>query len=111
MSVADIQRIIALEMKIADLAEHGRMLVARIAALEDHLAHFQATVETRHALDLSVRPCCGIPVSQRHPNAAQDIAQACPSCRRHREQAQARLRRHRAKLAAADGGTSREATA
>jgi hypothetical protein len=45
MSIADATRVIAFENRVVDLAEGNRVLVARLAALEDHLLDFQAAVE------------------------------------------------------------------
>jgi hypothetical protein len=109
MSIADAMRVIALENRVLDLAESNRVLVARVAALEDHLVDFQAAVEARQALEISAAtgsPSHPIPAPQQpsRPRACDD-AKACPSCERRREQAQVRLRRHRAKITAANGKT------
>jgi hypothetical protein len=101
MSIADARRIIALENKVADLAEHNRALVARVAALEDHLADFRAAVEARQMLASTDT----YPASALQLNAPVGDAEACPSCVRRRDQAQARLRRYRAKIAATSGKT------
>ena len=114
MSIADARRVIALEAVVAGIVEHNRLLTARVAILEDHLTDFQAAVEARQALDLSgATPTPSRPISalQRPPNALLSDAEACPSCVRRREQAQTRLRRHRAKIAAANGKTLPGATA
>jgi hypothetical protein len=90
------------------------VLIARVAALEDHLADFQAAVEARQALKLPTAaptPSHLITALQRRPSAPVGDADACSSCARRRGQAQARLRRHRARIAAAEGRTLREATA
>jgi hypothetical protein len=114
MSIADAMRLIALENQVVDLAEGNRVLVARVAALEDHLIDFQTVVEARQALETSA-----VIGSSSHPIAAPQQpsgtsvrdAEACPSCARRREQAQIRLRRHRAKVTAATGKTLEVATA
>src|SRR5215469_15871892 len=114
MSIADARRVIALENRVVDLAECNRVLVARVAALEDHLVDFQAAVEARQVLEisaateLSLHP---IPATQQPCGTPAGNAEACPSCARRREQAQVRLRRHRAKVAAANGRTLEVATA
>jgi hypothetical protein len=100
MSIADAMRVITLENRVADLAEGNRVLVARVAALEDHLADFQAAVEARQ--ELEIRP---ITTPQQRSGTPADNAEACPSCARRRVQAQVRLRRHRAKVTAANGKT------
>lgn len=41
MSAADAQRITTLESRVYDLAERYRGMIARVAALEDHLVDFQ----------------------------------------------------------------------
>jgi hypothetical protein len=108
MSVADALRVIALEDRIVDLAERNLVLAARVAALEDHLADFQASVEARQALEVlaalgsSSHPT---PAPQQPSGTSAHDAEVCPSCARHREQAQVRLRRHRAKAAAIDSKT------
>jgi hypothetical protein len=114
MSIADAQRVIALEKRMADLAERNLVLVARVAALEDHVADFQAAVEARQRLESSTvapTPSHLIPARQGPPSAPEGDAEACPSCARRRDQAQARLRRHRAKNAAAEGKALQKATA
>jgi hypothetical protein len=114
MSIADAMRVIALENRVVDLAEGNRVLVARVAALEDHLVDFQAAVEARQALEMSVAtgsPSHPIPASQQPSDAPVRDAEPCPSCARRREQAQVRLRRHRAKVSAADGKTLKMAPA
>ena len=114
MSIADAMRVIALENRIVELDESNRVLVARIAALEDHLVDFQATVEARQVLGTSAAtgtPSHPIPAPQQlSSRPAQDV-DACPSCARRREQAQVRLRRHRAKITATEAKTLEVATA
>jgi hypothetical protein len=97
MSIADVLRVIALENRVVDLAERNRVLVARVAALEDHLTDFQAAVEARQALGLSAAVPSAYPVSvlQEPPSAPAGNAEASATCVRRREQAQVRLRRHR----------------
>jgi hypothetical protein len=109
MSIADAMRVIALENRIVDLAEGSRVLVARVAALEDHLTDFQAAAEARQELEISASH--PIPAPQQPSGTPSDNAEACPSCARRREQAQVRLRRHRAKVAAANGKTLEAASA
>lgn len=109
MSIADALRVIALENRIVDLAKLNRVLVARISALEDHLINFQAAVEARQTLELSASTAYS--AGQEPPTAAARNAEACPTCVRRREQAQARLRRHRTKVSAADGKTLPAASA
>ena len=113
MSIADAMRVIALENRVVDLAEGNRVLVARVAALEDHLADFQASVEARQVLEISTATGSShpAPALQQPSGTPADDAEACPSCARRREQAQVRLRRHRAKVTAADGKTLEVATA
>jgi hypothetical protein len=114
MSIADAMRVIALENRVVDLTKGNRLLVARVAALEDHLADFQAAVEARQVLGISADtglPSHSIPALQQPSNTPAQDADACPSCARRREQAQVRLRRHRAKVSAANGKTLEVATA
>ena len=114
MSIADAQRVIALEKRMIDLVESNHVMAVRVAALEDHLADFQAAVEACQSLKLSAvapAPSHPIPARQRPPGAPVGDAEACPSCARRRDQAQARLRRHRAKIAAAAGKALQKATA
>lgn len=111
MSIADALRVIALENRIVDLAKLNRVLVARISALEDHLINFQAAVEARQTLELSASTAYPVSAGQEPPTAAARNAEACPTCVRRREQAQARLRRHRTKVSAADGKTLPAASA
>jgi hypothetical protein len=114
MSIADALRVIALENRVVDLAEGNRVLVARVAALEDHLIDFQAAVEARQMLEISAAtglPTHPIPAPQQPSSTPGQDADACPSCTRRREQAQVRLRRHRAKVSAANGKTLEVATA
>jgi hypothetical protein len=110
MSIADAMRVIALENRVVDLAEGNRVLVARVSALEDHLADFQAAVEARQVLEMSAASESVAALQPPSGAPAQD-ADACPSCARRREQAQVRLRRHRAKLTAANGKTLEMPTA
>jgi hypothetical protein len=113
MSCADAQRLIALENRVAELAERGRVLAARVGGLEDHLVDFQAAVEARQALEMSAAsrsPSHPIPAPQQPSATPAGNAEACASCARRREQAQVRLRRHRAKATAANGKTLEVAT-
>jgi len=100
MSIADAMRVIALENRVVDLTERSRVLVARVAALEDHLADFQAAVEARHELEVSAATGSAHTPPQPSRTPERGDAEACPSCARRREQAQVRLRRHRAKIVA-----------
>jgi hypothetical protein len=105
MSIADAQRVIALENRVADLTECNLVLVARVASLEDHLVDFQAAAEARQVLEMSAATGSSshsIPAPQQPFSMPQGDAEACPSCVRRREQARARLRRHRAKAAAGE---------
>jgi hypothetical protein len=114
MSLADAQRVIALENRVLDLAERNLALVGRVAALEDHLSDFQAAVEARRALKVSAAigsSSYPTPTPQQPSGTPARDAEVCPSCARCREQAQVRLRRHRAKAAAAKGKTLEVATA
>jgi hypothetical protein len=63
-------------------------------------------VEARQILEMSAAtgsPSYSIPAPHQPSGTPPD--NACPSCARRREQAQVRLRRHRAKVTAADGKT------
>jgi hypothetical protein len=105
MSIADAMRVIALENRVVDLTKGNRLLVARVAALEDHLVDFQAAVEARQALEMPAAtglPSHPIPSPQQPSGAPVRDAEPCPTCIRRREQARARLRRHRAKAAAGE---------
>lgn len=105
MSIADARRLIALEDRVANLNERNSMLVARVSALEHHLTDFQTAVEARQALDLSA--------ATPHGATAWPVGDGreCPTCIQRREQAQVRLRRHRAKVTAANGKTLQVTTA
>jgi hypothetical protein len=92
VSIADAVRVIALENRVDDLAKGNRVLFA--AALEDHLADFQASVEARQVLEISTATGSShpAPALQQPSGTPADDAEACPSCARRREQAQVRLR-------------------
>jgi hypothetical protein len=108
MSIADAQRVIALEATVVELVERNRSLVARVAAVEGHVADFRAAAEAR-----LIAEAASAKTVLRHiaaPEAPGRDADECPSCVRRREQAQARLRRHRVKIATANGNTLQETT-
>jgi len=114
MSIADAMRVIALEKRVVDLDEGNRVLIARVAAPEDHLVDFQAAVEARQVLEMSAATGSSshpIPALQQPSSTPAQDAYACPSCTRRREQAQIRSRRHRAKVTAANGKTLEVAAA